>query len=75
MRPTVSYRNLEASDMKKYEYVNIKIAKFVGAKSEGHREIIDEYAQKGYRYVGYLPTEISDYGKIKKMDLIFEIDC
>lgn len=61
--------------MKRYEYVNVNIARFVGAKSESHREIIDEYARRGYRYTGFIPTEISDYGKIKKMDLIFEIDC
>lgn len=61
--------------MKKYEYVNIEIAKFIGAKSEEHRAIIDEYAKKGFRYVGFIPTNISDYGKIKAMDLIFEIDC
>ncbi len=61
--------------MKKYEYVNVYIGKFCGAKSEEHRSIIDEYAKKGYRYAGYIPTNISDYGKIKAMDLIFEIDC
>lgn len=61
--------------MKKYEYVNVKIAKFVGAKSEDHRAIIDEYAKKGYTYVGFVPTDISDYGKIKRMDLIFEMEC
>ena len=60
--------------MKKYEYVNVRINKFIGAKSEEHRQIIDEYASKGYRYVGYIPTDISDYGKIKEMDLIFEIE-
>ena len=51
------------------------ISKFVGAKSESHRSIIDEYAQKGYKYVGFIPTDIAEYGKIKNMDLIFEIDC
>lgn len=61
--------------MKNYEYVRIHIEKFCGAKSEEHRAIIDEYAAKGYRYVGYIPTNINDYGKIKDMDLIFEIDC
>lgn len=61
--------------MKKYEYVNVKISKFAGAKSESHRAIIDEYAKKGYKYVGFVPTDISEYGKIKNMDLIFEIDC
>jgi len=58
--------------MKKYEYVEVKIGRFVGAGSEEHRQIIDEYASKGYRYVGYIPTKISDYGKFKVLDLIFE---
>ncbi len=61
--------------MKKYEYVNLKISKFIGAKSKEHIEIIDAYASRGYRYVGFIPTNISDYGKIKEMDLIFEIEC
>ena len=58
--------------MKKYEYVNIKIGKFIGSKSEEHREIIDKYAAKGFKYVGYIPTKITDYGRITEMDLIFE---
>ena len=61
--------------MKKYEYVHLHIDKFFGAKSEEHSQIINEYAKKGYRYVGYIPTNITDYGKIKDMDLIFEKDC
>ena len=32
--------------MKKYEYVSVHIGKLVGAKSEEHRHIIDEYAKK-----------------------------
>jgi len=60
--------------MKKYEYVEVKIGRFVGAKSEEHRQIIDEYASKGYRFVGYIPTAIRDYGTITAMDLIFETD-
>ncbi len=49
--------------MKKYEYVNVEmISKFAGAKSESHRSIIDEYAQKGYKYVGFIPTDIAEYG-------------
>lgn len=61
--------------MKKYEYVNIHIGKLLGAKSEEHRSIIDEYAARGYRYVGYIPTKINDYGKMIDMDLVFEIEC
>jgi len=60
--------------MKEYAYVSLHINRFVGAKSEEHRQIIDSYARKGYRYVGYIPTIISDYGKIKDLDLIFEKD-
>lgn len=58
--------------MKRYTYVPLHINKFIGAKSEEHREIIDRYAEQGYRYVGYLPTNLNDYGKIKDLDLIFE---
>lgn len=61
--------------MKKYEYVRIYINKFVGAKLDDHRRIIDEYAARGWRYVGFVPTKISDYGKMKELDLIFECDC
>lgn len=60
--------------MKRYTYVPLHINKFVGSKSEEHREIIDRYAEQGYRYVGYLPTHIAEYGKIKDLDLIFERD-
>lgn len=48
--------------MKKYEYVNISILKILGSGSEEHRRIIDEYAAKGYKYVGYIPTDITCSG-------------
>ena len=60
--------------MKKYEYVSINIDRFLGAGSEEHSQIIDNYAAKGYKYVGYIPTNITSHGKIVEMDLIFEID-
>lgn len=60
--------------MKKYEYVAVHIGKFCGTKSTEHRAIIGQYAARGYRYVGYIPTNISDYGKIRDMDLVFELD-
>ena len=60
--------------MKKYEYVYINFDGFLGSGSEEHRQIIDEYAAKGYRYVGYVPTNMTPHGKIVEMDLIFEID-
>ena len=61
--------------MKQYEFVHLHIGKLIGAESKEHRQIIDVYAKRGYRYAGYIPTNISDAGKIKDMDLIFEKDC
>lgn len=61
--------------MKQYEYVTVHVARFIGAKSEEHRAIIDEYAKKGYRYVGFIPVNMTDYGKFKDIDLVFEIDA
>ena len=60
--------------MKKYEYVKVDIQKFMGSRFENHREIIDEYAAKGYRYVGYIPVEMTGHGQILEMDLVFEIE-
>lgn len=61
--------------MKQYEYVSVHIGKLFGAASEEHRKIIDDYAANNRRYVGFLPTNMNDYGKWKDMDLIFEKDC
>ena len=61
--------------MKQYEYVTVHIGKFCGAKSEEHRQSIDDYARRGYRYVGFTPTLMNDYGKLKEMDLVFERDA
>jgi hypothetical protein len=36
-------------------------------------DIIDEYADKGYSYVGCIPTHINNSGLVSEMDLIFEI--
>jgi len=60
--------------MKRYEYVNLSISKVLIPKSEKHRKIIDEYAAKGYRFVGYIPTEITGHGQILSIDLVFESD-
>lgn len=37
-----------------------------------HRQVIDRYAQQGWRYVGFIPTCFSHEGGIKEVDLIFE---
>ncbi len=59
----------------RYEYVEVHINRFLGAGSKEHRRLIDEYAAKGYRYVGFIAVNMTDYGKIKDVDLIFEIEA
>lgn len=60
--------------MKKYEYVSINISKPLGSKSEEPRAIIDEYSTKGCRYVGYVPTIITNAENLCEIDLVFGID-
>ncbi len=61
--------------MKRYEYVALNGNTMFGAKYEKHRAIIDEYAKKGFTFVGYIPTKIGGSGDIFEIDLIFEIEC
>ena len=59
--------------MYRYEYVTVHGGRLIGAGSTAHREIIDDYARRGGRYVGFVPTSMTDYGKFKQIDLIFEM--
>ena len=60
--------------MKEYTYVDVQIGKFFFSSSEDHRAIINEHAAQGWRYVGFVPTDIDGHGRITAMDLIFERD-
>ncbi len=62
--------------MKKYEFVPIKVKNNVitSATMTEHRKIIEEYAAKGYAYIGYVPTLQGASGKTIEMDLIFETE-
>lgn len=61
--------------MKKYEYVGVDYTGMVAREIAEYKEIIDSYAQKGYRYVGFIPTKIAGNAQLAKIDLIFESDC
>ncbi len=61
--------------MKKYKYVTLKVGNFWGAKSTEHRQVIDKCAEKGYRYVGYIPANMDAHGRLREMELVFEKDC
>ena len=39
---------------------------------ENYREIIDEMARQGWRYVGFVPSHIAANGQIAQIDLVFE---
>lgn len=61
--------------MKKYEFTRIKVkAKFTHRETEEHREVISARAAEGWRYVGYIPVIVTDYGGLIEIDLIFEKD-
>ena len=39
---------------------------------KGHQEIIKEYTEKGYKYIGFIPVVIGPSGKTLSIDIIFE---
>ncbi len=51
------------------EYDNNKAT---NAELNGHREIIEEYLAKGYKYVGFIPVKFGASGKTLSIDLMFE---
>lgn len=56
--------------MYRYIYVEAQAETFFNVAN--HRELIDEYSQKGWRFVTAIPTEMNGQGYIKKYDLVFE---
>ena len=62
--------------MKNYEFVNVVFKNnYVANATMGeHRKIIADYAAKGYKYVGFVPTKQGPSGKIVEADLIFETE-
>ncbi len=58
--------------MMQYTYVTVDFKGFFSGKLHTHRDIIDEHAKKGYRYVGFIPVKMDAYGRYQDVDLIFE---
>ena len=56
--------------MKKYEYLEIDYTAkgVVFLCTDKHKEVINSYAENGYRYVGFIPTEIDAKGCMRKID-------
>lgn len=64
--------------MKQYKFIRMKNTLLNGYVSSekygklGHREIIRNMAEQGYRFVGQLPVESDGYGRVTIYDLVFE---
>ena len=59
--------------MYQYEYVSYRTGGGFWFGNDGsHREVINEYAAKGWRYVGYVPLSFTSHGGTEEVDLIFE---
>ena len=60
--------------MYRYEYETIHVGGGFWIDNSGckHREVIDQRARNGWRYVGYVPTEFTSGGSTRWLDLIFE---
>lgn len=42
------------------------------AELNGHQEVIKEYVEKGYKYIGFIPVKFGASGKTLAIELIFE---
>ena len=56
--------------MYEYEYVSVQNDRIMGAEFTGYQEIIRTFAQRGYRLVCCIPTNI--IGVLQNFDLVFE---
>ena len=59
-----------------YEQIELNNNVFYQAKVPGllHRQIIDEHAKLGHRFVASIPTLEGANGKTLAFDLVFEVD-
>lgn len=64
----------EGRTMKTYEYatVSYRSKDLVLVATSEHRQIIDDYAVRGYRYVDSIITEVDGNARPRKIDLVFE---
>ncbi|WP_160680553.1 DUF4177 domain-containing protein [Clostridium sp. C8-1-8] len=56
--------------MYKYIYVEAKAEGYL--VSSNHRELIDNYSSRGWRFVAAIPSNFNHEGRIKSFDLVFE---
>ncbi len=55
-----------------YVRLNYDNNRLTTAELKGYQEVINEYVEKGYKYVGFIPVSFGPSGKTLAIDLIFE---
>lgn len=55
----------------KTEVIRVESNGFFASKFN-NAQVIKDMAEKGYSYVGYIPSRIQSYGMISAIDLVFE---
>jgi len=60
--------------MYEYQYIAVETGGgvFFNNRDAAHRQVIEEEARAGWRYVGYVPLEFTGSGSVRSIDLIFE---
>lgn len=52
--------------------INFDNNKLTTSELKGYKEVIEEYINNGYTYIGFVPVSFGPSGKMLAMDLIFD---
>lgn len=55
-----------------YKYIYVEAIVYGVFNKPNHRELIDEYSAKGWRFVDSIPTMANGNGAVNRVDLVFE---
>lgn len=58
-----------------YQYAYVRLGShttWLSETFEDHFDVIEEYAQNGYRFVCAIPSQINNNGIVTRIDLVFE---
>ena len=58
--------------MYKYKYVEVNLDLVGSSIKSNHHELIDQYAEEGWRLVSLVPISYNNDGKPLKFEIVFE---
>ncbi|ASF30759.1 MULTISPECIES: DUF4177 domain-containing protein [Bacillus amyloliquefaciens group] len=58
--------------MYQYKFVRVEVNRWKGQPKEDYKEIIENYAERGWRFTQIFAPAISGYGAANYFDIIFE---